>query len=123
MTKAVQVVLAPRDLDLRAGHVELAGNDIQPLGHRRLDQVHGGALAEQRPVQAAAGLRRHAEPAGGVALRIQVDHEHGLLEFGQAGCQVDRRGRLADPALLVRHGDDAGHGILERPLIMPVCRA
>ena len=50
-----------------------------------------------------------AQSARGVALRIGVDDKHG-----QAGGNVDRRGRLTDAALLICDGDDArGRGLAE----------
>ena len=53
-----------------------------------------------------AGL--HTETRGGVALGVEIDHEHPVVELGQRRAQVDRRGRLAHPALLVGDGDDPG---------------
>ena len=46
-------------------------------------------------------------PGGGVALRVQVNHEHPVAKLGQCRSKVDRRGRLADPALLVGDGQDS----------------
>ncbi len=48
------------------------------------------------------------ETGRGVALGIEVDDEHPVAELGQAGGQVDRRRRLADPALLVGDGEHPG---------------
>ena len=50
------------------------------------------------------------EARGGVALRIEVDHQHPVAEIGEAGGQVHGGRRLADAALLVGDGDDAGEG-------------
>jgi hypothetical protein len=38
---------------------------------------------------------------GGIALRVEVDQQHALVQLGQSGRQVDAGGGLADPALLV----------------------
>ena len=46
----------------------------------------------------------HVERGGRVSLRIEVHHQDTGAVLGQAGGQVDRRGRLPDPALLVRDG-------------------
>ena len=43
-----------------------------------------------------------------VALGVKVDHHHPLAGVRQTGPQVDGRGALAHPALLVRDGDDPG---------------
>src|SRR5262249_19587236 len=44
----------------------------------------------------------------GIPLRIQVDDEDLLAAGGEGRRQVDRGSRLADAALLVGDGDDAG---------------
>src|SRR4029077_2633141 len=43
----------------------------------------------------------NAKPGGGVALWIEVDQQDALIDGSQGGGQVDRRGGLADAALLV----------------------
>ena len=45
----------------------------------------------------------HAATRRRVTLRIEVDHQYALPERGEAGRQVDRRRRLADPPFLVGH--------------------
>jgi hypothetical protein len=55
-----------------------------------------------------AAVVLHAERGRGVALGIQVDHEHLLPELGQARGHVDRRRRLADAPLLVGHDEHPG---------------
>lgn len=49
-----------------------------------------------------------AQSRGGVALRIQVDHQHAGTMQCQRGGKVDRCSGLADPALLVGNHHDAG---------------
>ena len=60
--------------------------------------------------------RVEAQPDGQVGLRVHVHAEHAMALLGQRAGQIDGGGRLADPALLIRDGDDASHG---RP---PGCR-
>ena len=56
-----------------------------------------------------AGTAADAEASGGVALWIGVDQQHLLAHRGQGGAEVDRRGGLAHPALLVGdHQDPQG---------------
>ena len=50
------------------------------------------------------------EAGRGVALRVEVDHQHPVAERRQRGAEVDRGGRLADAALLVGDGDDMRFG-------------
>ena len=53
-----------------------------------------------------------ARAHGGVALWVQIDHEHALPELGQAGGQVDGGGGLAHPTLLIGNTKYFGHGFL-----------
>src|SRR5690606_41718523 len=46
-----------------------------------------------------------AEPGRGVALRIEIHHEHPFASRGQCRAEVDGRGGLADAALLVGDRD------------------
>jgi hypothetical protein len=45
-----------------------------------------------------------AETGRGVALRVEIDHQHARADRGQRRGEIDRRRGLADAALLV--GDD-----------------
>ena len=54
----------------------------------------------------------HARAHGGVALRIQVDHQHALAELRQTCREIDGGGGLAHPALLVGNAKYFGHGCL-----------
>ncbi len=47
------------------------------------------------------------------ALRVEVDEQHAAAVFGERGAQVDGRGGLADPALLVAHRDDLRRAVLD----------
>ncbi len=52
----------------------------------------------------------HPQPGGGVALRVEIDHQGAVAELGQGRSQVDRGGGLADAALLIGDGEDAEAG-------------
>ena len=68
------------------------------------------ALAEQHLAGAALELLLvDAAAHGRVALRIEVDQQHAALGRRQRRGEIDRGGRLADAALLVRDRDDALH--------------
>jgi hypothetical protein len=50
-----------------------------------------------------AGVVRNVETCRCIALRIEVDDEHPVAVQRQRHGDIDRRGRLADPTLLVGH--------------------
>ena len=52
------------------------------------------------------GGGRRAKAGGGIALRIEIDHQRLVSGRGQRGGQVDRRRRLAHAPLLIRDRDD-----------------
>ena len=72
-----------------------------PPGRRR---TAGRRRCSPRPAT------RDAEPGRGVALRVEVDHQHPVPERRQRGAEVDRGRGLADAALLVGDGEDMGRG-------------
>ncbi len=49
------------------------------------------------------------DAAGRIALRVEIDDEGSLSAKGQIGRQADYGRGLADPAFLVRTGDDLAH--------------
>ena len=82
------------------------------VGHGGLDHDLVQRPAVEQVVRARRELLRpESEARGRVGLRVEVDQEHGRARLGDARGHVDRRGRLADAALLVCKGVDAGaHG-------------
>ena len=62
-----------------------------------------------------AALAVDAKAGRGVALRIEIEDQHGLADGGECGAQIDRGRGLADAALLVGDGENArrlaGHGV------------
>ena len=105
--KALAVV-APRELDRRAGELGLRGHEMEVPEARRLRELRERRAVEQ--VVARRPVRALAEPRGCVRLRVEVDDERPLAGLGEAGGEIDRRRRLADAALLVRKRvDPPGH--------------
>ena len=51
----------------------------------------------------------NADSGSGISLRIGVDEEDAIAPVGDYGCEVNRRGGLADPAFLVRDGYRFSH--------------
>ncbi len=51
----------------------------------------------------------HARTHGGIALRVEVHHQHALADLGQAGGEVDGGGGLANATLLVGNAKNLGH--------------
>src|SRR5439155_3752379 len=55
-------------------------------------------------------VRTQAQPRGRICLGIEIDHQGALSRLREAGSEIDRRGRLADAALLVgERVDPPGH--------------
>src|SRR3569833_3266816 len=98
-------------LDLRAGQVDVAGQQVHALDAGLQDDlfvVHA-PLHEQvvdREVELAGVALAQADRQ--CALGVEVDQEHPPSLLGQGRAQVDGRRRLADAALLVADRDDAG---------------
>jgi hypothetical protein len=110
-------VLEPRlplrqvdELDLGAGQVAIRRHEVEPGRGRRDAHVGDLLLAEQHLVDRVLQRALVDAGAGGrVALRIEVHDEHAALHRDEAGGEVHRRRRLADPALLVGDREDARH--------------
>jgi hypothetical protein len=113
--RLLQPALAPLDVHqfhFGAGQVAVGAQHVveQPAfvaAHARLGD--GGRL-QQHVVDRELELALvDARAHGGIALRVEVDHQHALAHLGQAGGQVDGGGGLADAALLVGDAKDLGH--------------
>ena len=50
----------------------------------------------------------HANRAGGVGLRVEIDEQGVDFFLGQGSGEIDGRGGFADAALLVGNGEDSG---------------
>ena len=73
LPQAVQMVFQPRNFDLRAAHIDFAGNDVEPLVGGALNFFVQRAFAEQRTIRAGAFRFLDAQSAGGVRLRVEVN--------------------------------------------------
>jgi hypothetical protein len=104
-----QVVFALREFGLHRGEVDLRGDEREALGGGRDDHVRRRRLAVQHGIERAPRRLLQPERAGRVRLRVEVDDERGDAQPGKARAEVNRGGGLADPALLVRDGEDLGH--------------
>ena len=97
-------------LDVGARQSYRGWNDVESLDaswHRNVGEARG---VNHRVVDGALDLGLvEPEPAGGVALGVQVDDENALAGEGQICRQVDHRGRLADAAFLVGAGNRLPH--------------
>ncbi len=66
--------------------------------------------AEQAVVEGALqGVFVDPQAGGGIALGVAVHQQRAFLENRQGGRQIDRRGGLADAALLVGYADYPCH--------------
>jgi hypothetical protein len=98
----------------RSRHREVAiGGDQGQIANRRLeDEGRGvGGASRQGGVYAAArgGLAFEADPAGEVALRVEVDEQDALACECERGAEVDGGGGFADAAFLIGDDEDASH--------------
>src|SRR5207302_4115168 len=89
-------VVTPRELDERACEIRLRGNEIEVPETRRPCELGKRSAVEE--VVARRAVRALAQPRGRVRLRVEVDDERSLAGLRQAGGEVDRGRRLADPA-------------------------
>ncbi len=112
---AVERCLEPSLPCQHADQLDLSAGEVH--GRRRYRQVVHGRIHNHREKRRAIlkaivygadkrGLV-HADAAGGVGLGIRIHKKHTPVEGSQAGPEVDRGRRLADPALLVDYCDDA----------------
>src|SRR5690606_21653963 len=116
LQRAPQHQLALRSvdqLDLGADQVAARGGDVEEREVEAADED----VVDRHPLDHDVVHRRlhvgavDADPAGRVALGVHVDDERAPLGDGQAGTQIDGGRGLADAALLVRYGNDAGHAL------------
>lgn len=97
-------------LDLCPGQVHRCGRDPE-VGDASIDDGRReGARVEEAVVDGRCEARLiHADPTGGVRLGVHVNEEDSAAESGEAGAQVDGRGRLPYAAFLVDDCDYAAH--------------
>src|ERR1700722_13332593 len=106
------------ELDLGAGQVDVARQQVHALDAGLHDHVMGGDTAlHQQVVDGRVQLvRLDAEAHRQGALRIEVHEQHLATLLRQRGAEVDRRGGLADAALLIADGGDPGRTVHDQRL-------
>ena len=99
------------ELALGAGEVDVRGRDVDAGALGRADtSVKGRAtVGEDIGHRLSTVLRLMPRPGRQVRLRIHVDAEDAIALFLEGPGEIDRRGRLADAALLVCDRDHLRH--------------
>ena len=103
-------------LDLGGGQVDVAPADEEVGGDLAADLGQRHALGQHVVERRAGPARQQAEVQRGVGLRVEVEDQRPVPLGGQGGGEVDGRGRLADPALLIQHRDPS-HGGSPSPAV------
>ena len=91
-----------------AGQFAIGTQHVVTGFHGRLAGLGDGGRFQQHVVH--AHLERplvDARPHRGVALWVQIDHQHPQAQLGEAGGQVDGGGGFAHTAFLVGNAEDA----------------
>ena len=105
--EAVELAMVLRSLVPDAQQVEGRGSQRKSGHRRRLHRLSKPDIAAQHVIgRGFTAPAVDAETGRGVALRIEVDHQHLLPDGGERGAEVDRRRGLADAALLVGESND-----------------
>jgi hypothetical protein len=98
------------ELDLGSGERHRRRRERHADDLCRYDHLGEGSVSEQSVVEGGREARSvDSEPAGRVALRIEVEDEDSLSRECERGRQIDYGRRLADAALLVGTGDRLTH--------------
>src|SRR5437764_8184519 len=95
-----------RNLDLRAGEIEVGGNKKEPLQSGRQNFLGDGSLSQQGLIESFAFEILHPERTGSVTLGVKIDEQDALSLFRQRRTEVYCRRGFADTALLIRDRDD-----------------
>ena len=107
--REAQALLAQKQLVL-VDELYRGGHDGEVLRPRLESRALDGLVSVEKP-HGSAALPRSAlvepEEIGRRRLRVQVDQQGPQPPSGVYGREVDRRGGLADPALVVRYRDGA----------------
>ena len=113
--------LEGNQLDLGSNQIDIGGEQVES-GHGSLqDRLVGRLAAEEGVVDGGVeAVLLDSEPGRRIALRIEIDEESRATGESQPGSQVNRRGRLADSALLIddrqRLSDDVTPGVSRQTL-------
>ncbi len=108
-SRRFSLLFLPVELRFDAGQLGRTGAEVEVLELRPQDAVHEITAVHHGLVDPLARFLGFAQPQGRHSLGIEIDKERPSALEGQAGGQIDGRGRLSDPALLVRYGQDLIH--------------
>src|SRR5207253_11468311 len=86
--------------------LRLRGDEVEVLETRLPDDAREWRAVEQVVRRDRAGAL--AEPGRCIGLRVEIDDERACSGLRETSGEIDRRGRLADAALLVRKRVDRG---------------
>lgn len=123
LAEANEVTSCTSKVDFSTGEIHVSGDDGEIVSTGGDDVIENSAFADQRGVEAHIGGGLDAEPAGGIGLRIKVDEENALSEFGKSCGQVNGGSGFSHTSFLVGNGDDshrrdyAGGGEIRQTLI------
>ncbi len=68
------------------------------------------AIADQQMIAGEIAVAlRDAQACRRIALRIEIDEQRAMAGGGERRGEIDRRGGLADSALLIRNGNTDHH--------------
>ena len=106
-----QLHLSPGQLPVGAQNV-VAATTLHQLVAFNARLCHRGRL-QQYVVNTERQLSLiHPRTHGGIALRVEVDHQHALPHLGQTRRQVDGGSGFANATFLVGDAENFGHGVL-----------
>jgi hypothetical protein len=90
--------------ELRTGDGFVARNEVEVRAYAHRARVRVRPVDEEM-IQAPLALDPQADAE--VPLGVDIDEERPVPAMGQGEAEIDDRGRLAGPAFLVRHRNDA----------------
>ena len=88
----------------------MTGDDVKSIDISRIDGLMHVGIVDDALVKRALHFRDiDTQTAGGIGLRISIDHEDGLFQRSQRGGQINGRRRLTYTALLVCQSNNLTH--------------
>ena len=104
----IRAIVVSGDFQFDPKKIHSRGRDEKARDRRRNDDVAQCSFSDQHVVTGSdARFALDAETGRSIALGIKIDNEDALADRGEGCSEVDGGGCLADPALLVRHDENA----------------